>query len=195
MNFKSWMLAPVALCILTACGAEEEPSRLDATPTGSTTQARTDETAERESPGLYGHVQFSVDGVERSFEFIAADHTHYHRLGSKIHAQPSRNSQETATIIFMNVDLKAVDYPVELPLPRGVVDPEKPMMSMITIGFGYIDREGNEWAGPGRLRLESVLADGTVSGSFTDVSLPHTEKELPNIVLQDGRFTVGLWAR
>lgn len=194
MKIRNWILAPVVLCILTACGAEEEPPRRDATPTGSTTEARTDDTAARVSPGLDGHVRFAVDGNVKSFEFIAPEHTFYNRLASKIHAQSSRDSREAATIIFTNVDLEMLDYPVELPLPREAADPGKPTMSVIMIGFGYIDRDGNEWAGPGRLHLDSFLADGTVSGSFTDVSLPHTDKELPNIVLQEGRFTASLWS-
>ena len=195
MKIRIWILSITVLCILTACNAEEAPSHRDATSTGSTTQVDASDTAARAAPEATGHVRFTVDGASKDFDFIVPEHTFYNRLASKIHAQPSRDSREAATIIFSNVDLAELDYPVDLPLPRDARDPSKPMMAMIMIGFGYIDQEGTEWAGPGRVRIDSFLADGTISGSFTGVSLPHTEKQLPNIVLDDGHFTAGLVSR
>ncbi len=62
------------------------------------------------------------------------------------------------------------------------------MAAMASVGFSYVDENGREWAGPGRLRLEAFGRDGVVTGSFTGVSLPHTEKTLPNVTLADGTF-------
>lgn len=140
-------------------------------------------------------VRFSVDGEQKHFASIAREHTFFSSSGSKIQLQPAEGSTEQFTIIFFYVNFRQLDYPVELPLPRGTFDPEQPMAAMITIGFGYVDQEGNNWGGPGRVRLDALQADGMLSGSFTNVSLPHTKKELPNILLEDGQFTVSLGAR
>ena len=59
---------------------------------------------------------------------------------------------------------------------------------MASVGFSYIDEAGREWAGPGRLRIEAFGRDGVVTGSFTDISLPHTGKQLANVTLHDGTF-------
>ncbi len=137
-------------------------------------------------------VHFSVDGTQKQFELIAGDHTYFSSMASKVQLQPAADSAERFTMLFSYVNFRKLDYPVELPLPRGTTDPKQPMAAMITIGFGYTDRDGNEWAGPGRVQLEALQADGTLSGSFTNVSLPHTGKDLPNILLEDGSFTVNL---
>lgn len=194
MKTRIWIPVITAASVLIACNAQQEPSRRDAASASPVTQPEVSASSARVAPGTAGQVRFTVDGTPKDFGFIAAEHTSYNRLASKIQAQPSPDSRESATIIFSNVDLKELGYPIELPLPRDLRDPSKPMMAMIMIGFAYIDQDGTEWAGPGRVRIDSFLPDGTISGTFTDISLPHTEKELPNVVLSNGRFTAALWS-
>lgn len=58
--------------------------------------------------------------------------------------------------------------------------------AMASVGFGYIDEQGREWAGPGQINIESFGSDGVLEGTFADVSLPHTDKQLPNVNLANG---------
>lgn len=64
------------------------------------------------------------------------------------------------------------------------------MLAGAMVGSGYIDANRTEWAGPGKIGVESFESDGIVTGSFSDVSIPHTQKELPDAVLADGTFRV-----
>lgn len=52
-----------------------------------------------------------------------------------------------------------------------------------------------EWAGPGRLLVESFGPDGLLEARFYAVSIPHTGKRLSNIVLDQGRLRVRLSRR
>ena len=61
-------------------------------------------------------------------------------------------------------------------------------MAMATVGFIYINDAGQEWAGPGSLHVTSFGPDGVIRGTFANVELPHTDKQLPKIVLTDGQF-------
>lgn len=59
---------------------------------------------------------------------------------------------------------------------------------MAGVGFSYRTEDGVEWAGPGKVWIGRFGRDGVIVGSFDDVSLPHTEKQLPNITLTAGTF-------
>ena len=85
-------------------------------------------------------------------------------------------------------------YPVDLPLVRKPGQAIDPRMAMARVGFSYRDETGREWAGSGRIRLDSFGRDGVVSGTFTGVSLPHTGKSLPNVTLDRGSFRVRISA-
>lgn len=63
-----------------------------------------------------------------------------------------------------------------------------PLAAMAGVGISYRTEEGHEWTGPGRVRIDHYGRDGVIVGSFSDVSLPHTEKQLPNITLTAGSF-------
>ena len=87
----------------------------------------------------------------------------------------------------MAIDLKALETPTELPLPKNTGQPLSPMAAMASVGFSYTDAEGNEWAGPATLTLSS-FEEGTISGTFSEVTLPHTDGTLPDITLSTGSF-------
>ena len=59
---------------------------------------------------------------------------------------------------------------------------------MATVGFIYSDPEGVEWAGPGRIHVESFGNDGIVQGTFDQVTLPQVDNERPEITLTGGSF-------
>jgi len=63
------------------------------------------------------------------------------------------------------------------------------MAAMASVGFGYINTDGVEWAGPGKIWIES-MEGGLLQGSFDQVLLPHTEQELPAVTLNGGVFRV-----
>lgn len=135
-----------------------------------------------------GSVTFGVDSREKRFDSLPDGHNTYTPLASTIKAVPSAGGREHLMITFMAIDLKKLEYPVHLPRPRGTGQPPGPMAAMASVGFSYIDEAGREWAGPGRLRIEAFGRDGVVTGSFTDISLPHTGKQLANVTLRDGTF-------
>ena len=138
---------------------------------------------------LVGAVSFTVDARPKRFDSLPAGHSTYTPLGSTVLARPSNDATEQLTITFGSMDLKKLTYPIDLPRPRTAGQPFDPLTAMAMVGFSYRDESGVEWAGPGRIRLESFGRDGVVAGTFTNVSLPHTGKKLPNITLGDGTFT------
>lgn len=186
MKIQLRTLALIAASLCTACSAPDDPTP----PADHQTASESARARNQDAQTRPGSISFSVDGEPKHFDYISGDHTFYTTVASKIHGQASGRSSETVTVILSNVNLKKLDYPIELPLPRDAIEPSQAMMAMITIGFGYTDGEDNEWGGSGRIKLESLLPNGTLSGSFSNVSLPHVDKQLPNVVLTDGRFAV-----
>jgi hypothetical protein len=177
----------IGLMVVGGCGGgepgagvpETEPSaRAESAPAATTTSAQVS--------GAVGRVTFTVDGRSLAFDHLPAGASYYTPLASALSAKPGPDSPETLTIIFMSMDLRALEYPAELP------DRDRfPAMAAATIGFGYIDATGQEWAGPGRIHVESF--DGsTLVARFSNVSLPHTDKARPDIVLGDGEVRAAL---
>ncbi len=141
-----------------------------------------------------GATSFTVDTRPRRFDSMPDDHNNYTPLASTLLARPADGAREQLMINFLSMDLKKLKYPIDLPRPRTAGQPFDPLAAMAAAGFSYRDETGREWAGPGRVRLESFGRDGVVTGSFTNVSLPHTGKTLPNITLANGTFRARLSA-
>lgn len=141
-----------------------------------------------------GATSFTVDTRPRRFDSMPDGHNNYTPLASTLMARPSDGAGEQLMITFGSMDLKKLKYPVELPQPRTAGQRVDPLTAMAMVGFSYRDETGREWAGPGRIRLESFGRDGVVTGSFANVSLPHTGKTQPNITLADGTFKARLAA-
>lgn len=135
-----------------------------------------------------GTVAFTIEGDEKRFDYLPAGGNHYSPLASTVTAKAGAESNETLTVTFMAIDLTKPEYPTELPLPKTIGQNVDPMAAMANVGFIYIDKVGTEWAGPGKVTVESFSTDGQIAGTFTNVSLPHTDKELPNVILMNGSF-------
>lgn len=144
-----------------------------------------DQDLEESTEGL---LAFTVDSSEKSFDFLPASANSYTPLASTLRAHPVAGSTESIAISFMSIDLKKLELPTDLPPVKDPSKPMDPLSAMATVGFGYVDAEGVEWAGPGKLRVESFGADGVVVGTFDQVTLPHTDKEHPDITLTGGTF-------
>ncbi len=188
---RSLMVLAATAILLGACGggqtqADPEADEAIATEPPPASQTGQD-AAEDATPGT---VAFTADGEEMSFDYLPESEVRYHHLGSSIWAYPEAGSTESFAIHFMSIDLKTLTYPTDLPLPKDPSQPFDPMAAMASVGFGYINAEGVEWAGPGKIQIESFGADGVMRGSFDQVSLPHTDNELPNITVTGGNFHV-----
>ncbi len=139
-----------------------------------------------------GKASFHVNGEAQEFDYQDRSNSLYYKQASVVHFQPEPGATEWLAINLMQVDLKILQYPIDLPLPRDLKNPTSLTGTMATIGIGFIDSDGNEWAGPGTVRLESFDEDGILTGSFDDVTIPHTDKTLAPITLSNGRFEAKL---
>ncbi len=185
---RVWPAGLLAVVMCVGCGGGRETPATDAAaPATAATPAAAPAAAS------VGSVAFAVDGVRKEFDTLLAADNKYTPLGSSVRARPTAGTGHLQ-ITFLSLDLRKQDYPVDLPLPKGGMKIVDPMAAMASIGFSYIDETGQEWAGPGRVHVESFGADGVIEGTFTDVSLPHVDKARPNIVLTGGTFRARLSA-
>lgn len=191
---------PVLLVVLTlvACGGDDKP------PGGSmgsaaeaVTRSMKDLDAQPEAADdgtLQGVLEFTADGEPRSFGHLPRGNSYYTSMASQVNFYPASGSTEYLSLTIMGADLKALEYPVELPLPR---DPSAPVTMAnrgATIGLSYIDAEGTEWSGPATVRFESFSRDGVLTGSFRNQSIPNVGKQLPDITLDAGSFSAQVTA-
>jgi len=179
-----------ATVLFGACGGapSQTATDLDKGDAPATAPAAQDEQDATEE-SITGSVTLSVDGNEKSLGYLPKSGGTYTPLASSIRAHSEAGSTESLAIHFMSIDLKKLTYPTQLPLPKDPSKPMDPMSAMASVGFGYINAEGVEWAGPGKIQIEFFDNDGTIRGTFDQVSLPHTDKELPNITLSGGTFS------
>jgi len=141
-----------------------------------------------------GTVTFSVDDVRKQYDDLPEDRNFYTPLASTVSAMPSEATGEQLIITFLSVDLKQPTYPASLPTPRNSGQDVDPTAAMTVVGFSYTDVTGREWAGSGRVDIQSFSTDGVLAGRFTDITLPHTDKVAPDITLTDGRFSARISA-
>lgn len=139
-----------------------------------------------------GEATFQVNGVAKHFNFQDRGKSSYYKQASVVHFQPESGAAEWLAISLIQVDLKILQYPTDLPLPRDLKNPMSLAGTMASVGIGYIDSDGNEWAGPGTVHLESFDEDGKLTGSFDEVQIPHTGKTLAPVTLSNGRFEADL---
>jgi hypothetical protein len=151
--------------------------------------------ADEAQAGIESGVAFAVVGQAKHYEHLPAGHNYYNRMGSRIAAKPAAGATEQLAVTLLGIDLGAFEFPVELPPPRAARPKGNPLAAMANVGFSYVDASGQEWAGPGKLLVEAFGPDGVLEGRFSAVSIPHTGKRLPNVVLDQGRFRVLLSRR
>lgn len=178
---RTCQLILLAASLCAGCNADEPRPAATATP--SSPAAASPSTTQDD-----GRISLLIDGAEMTFDHVLADHTYYSRLASQITASASEDADTRLQITFLSMDLNKIDFPADLPPRRDSARPMDPMMAGATVGFSYIDAAGTEWAGPGRIHVESYDSDGVISGRFSDVSLPHTDKTLPNALLTNGQY-------
>jgi hypothetical protein len=135
-----------------------------------------------------GGAAFAVDGRAMRFDALPSGHNYYTPMASQVTARPRVDAAEQLSITFAAMDLLKLDFPAEVPRPRMPSTPLDPLSSMAGVGFSYRTEDGVEWAGPGRVHIDRFGRDGVIEGRFDDVSLPHTEKQLPNLTLTAGSF-------
>ncbi len=170
--------------LYAGCSTDEPPPVAEAVPDPVSTAP-----AARAATGE-GSITASINGTKLTFDNVLADHTYSTGLASQIIATASAEDNPRFRITFASLNLRNLDYPVDLPPPKDFSKPMDPMQAGAMVGFGYTDANGTEWAGPGEIRVESFESDGMITGSFSNVSIPHTQKELPDAVLTDGTFRV-----
>lgn len=185
-NFYFYGTTLILASGLVACGGDTAAPVEDAPQSSSEPAAAT-------SPAAVsaGQIAFSVDGEAKTFDYAPADENKYVKLASTVVAQPAAGAAERLAITFLSLDLKSFDFPMDLPAPRDPSNPN-PMAAMANVGFSYTAPDGSEWAGPGKIHVESLDSEGILSGTFTDVTLPDTDKQKPNAVLTAGSFRIKL---
>ncbi len=186
MHLRILMITLIVAVSLFSCGAggeaaPEKTARTSSSPDKAVAQPVKEAVVE-------GSFVFEADGIAKRYDHLPAGDNFYTPVSSAIKAFPAAGSGESLRIIFLSLDLKKAAFPADLPPSKDMSKPMDPMLAMASIGFGFIDESGEEWAGPGRIHVEKFGADGVVEGSFTEVSLPHTDNTLPNMVLTEGRF-------
>lgn len=135
-----------------------------------------------------GGAAFTVDGRALQFDALPSGHNYYTPMASQVTARPRVDAVEQLSITFVAIDLRRLEFPAELPRPRMPDTPLDPMSAMVRVGFSYRTEEGVEWAGPGRVHIDRFGGDGVIEGRFDGVRLPHTDQQLPDIMLTAGAF-------
>lgn len=183
----TWLSA----ALLAACGGSGRT--VEATQEAATQPAE-QTTAAAAEPSV-GHVSFTVDGEAKSFDYLPASYANYTPISSTVEFHAAAGSTELLTINFISIDLKEIEPPVDLPEPMapdaGLADLRS---AMATVGFIYAAPDGTEWAGPGTVHVESFDRDGTLTATFAEVTIPHTDEQLPDLTLSDGALEARITA-
>lgn len=138
------------------------------------------------STGGEGRVEFRVDGEPQAFDWVVADETFNMGAGAALVVKPDASATEAFRVTFLSIDLRDHEYPGELPPEEAGTSIQTAMMQ---VGFSYTDAEGQEWAGPARIHVES-FDGGILVATFDDVTLPHTDDALPAITVGEGSVRV-----
>ena len=188
-NITLLLSSVTTIVLLCACGSDEssqsEPKATSASATIDDARGKPEELV------IAGSSRFSIDGTEIELAHIPAGRAFYMSMASQVTFHASEGSQESLMLNIMGADLKAMDYPVTLPQER---DPNEPLTVAnrpATVGWAYMNAEGDEWTtGSAKIQLESLSRDGVLKGRFGETSMRGAGRE--DIVLNDGEFTVQL---
>lgn len=190
MRSRSGSLLLAALCASCSGGGGSSGSDSVAAAAGLTQGVVPAAPSAAPAPGEHvpGGASFTVDGSLLQFDALPEGHNYYTSMASQVTARPRVDAAEQLSITFASMDLRQLQYPVQLPGPRQAGTLFDPLATMAGVGFSYRTEDGREWAGPGNVRIAQFGRDGVIVGSFTDVTLPHTDRQLPDISLSDGTF-------
>lgn len=185
------------LLLLSACGEAgntedtAETSSLDRTPRDTALDTVNSIRSDPTKSTIAGSARFTIDYTEVELSHIPKGRAVYMSMAIQVTFHASEGSQESLMLNIMGADLKALDYPVTLPQER---DPKEPLTVAnrpATVGWAYMNAEGDEWTtGSAKIQLESLSRDGVLKGRFGETSMRGAGRE--NIVLNDGEFTVQL---
>jgi hypothetical protein len=168
------------LFLLGCPGNDEEP--LPPEPARETAAGEPVPTEESSPATVPGRMTFLLDGERREFDFLPYRDNFYRSIVSSITAKPSADSTEQLRIHITNIDLREAETPGELP-PAGAGLTLETAGQMVM--FAYTDEAGEGWGTAGRIHVES-FDDDTLSATFSDLTLAHSEREKPNITVTDG---------
>ena len=186
MNRQHWCMGIITAVFVAGCGSDDEPAAasmenqrpVDASP------------APVEEASSVGSVSFSLDGRAVQFDSAANEENNYTKYVTFIAARPSAGSTEVLNISFNSIDLRKIEFPADLPLPKDFSKPIDASSAMATVSYYYINGNGDEWTGSGSARVESYDSAGTLTGSFDGVSVSPINQTLENKMLSAGRFEV-----
>jgi hypothetical protein len=189
MHERKRFLSLLIIAVLAGCGGggsadESSNSGNDARPP-SETAAGGDET----DATIDGSVSFRIDETEIALDFLPADESYYGKLSSAVVARRGRGEPEQLVVTFLGTNLREHAIPGEFP-PEGAGTSISTAMQ--SVGFSYTDPNDDEWAGPGRIYVESFSDAGVLTATFDAVTLPHTDDERPDITLSGGRLRAAL---
>lgn len=138
------------------------------------------------SEAMEGDVSFEVDGQAYDFGHIVADESYSIGVGAAVWAKPDPSATEQFGLTVTGMDLDDFEYPATLPPEEAGTSIRTAMMM---VGFSFTNADGEEWAGPGSLTVES-FDDDVLVATFGETTLPHTDDELPDVTIGAGRIRV-----
>ena len=191
-------MAPVVMAalFLAACGEDSEPTAApqNSGQTPSVASASLDQLGRTPSNNrIEGGVSFLLDGESKSLPHIPADRAFYMNLASQVTFHAAEGSTESLMLNIMGVDLKALDYPVELPQKLAPGESMTMANRPATVGWAYMAEDGEEWTtGTAVVRLEGFSSDGVLSATFPETVLRNGGGNPPEISLAEGEFEVRL---
>jgi hypothetical protein len=138
---------------------------------------------------VQGEVSFQVDGRAVTLAYLPEGNNDCMRAATSVLARSGPEGEEQFMLVFMSTDLRAHDIPGEFP-PQS--SGSSIATAMQSVGFSCIDPTGEEWAGPGRDFVESFSDVGVITASLESVTIPHTNRERPDLTLTHGRIRASL---
>lgn len=193
MRIEHWIAPLLAAAMVLGCngGGGGEPASPGAAedPAETTAAAAEPAAVEPAREAIAGNASFEVDGESRDFGFLPADENYYGSMATGVVAKPGADAPEQLRITFLALDIRKQEIPGELPPADAGTTIANAMQS---VAFSYVDAAGEEWAGPGRIYVESFGDDGTLVARFSEISLPHTDGEQPPVTLSAGSVTAKL---
>lgn len=179
--------------LLSSCGGDAPPGGDDAGEADRTLSSGSSDASSALPPDdaarIEGEVSFQVEGRAITLDYLPEGNNYYMRAAASVLARSGPEEEEQFMLVFMSTDLRAHDIPGEFP-PQS--SGSSIATAMQSVGFSYIDPTGEEWAGPGRVFVESFSDAGVLTASFESVTIPHTDRERPDLTLTNGRIRAWL---
>lgn len=135
-----------------------------------------------------GLVTFDVGSEHKRFVHLPPNENRFSDVISTVWAKASPGAIETFAITFFFINLEQQEYPTDLPHSSVIGRWTDPLMAMATVGFVYVNAEGQEWLGFGKVQVRSFAGNGLLEGTFDDLSLEDASMLRPDVVIRNGHF-------